>query len=135
MSSPSENPSTPAASTPAATAPQSPLDKLRHFPVEIQDSYKKFEETGDKDALAKVIFAILGDFIPKRPGAQPLGSLPETTRLIDDLGFDSLAITETVFFAEDLFSISITNEEILSVRTVGDLKEFIIKKLADKKAA
>jgi acyl carrier protein len=59
----------------------------------------------------------------------PLAQQPGGTRLIEDLGFDSLAITEVVFFAEDLFGINITNEEIMQVRTLDDLRGFICRKV------
>ena len=75
-----------------------------------------------------MIFAILDDFIPQ-PSAAPLSTLPGSTRLIDDLGFDSLAITEVVFFAEDLFGITISNEEIAQVRSLDALRGFIHDKV------
>jgi acyl carrier protein len=59
-----------------------------------------------------------------------LSELPLTSRLIEDLGFDSLAITEVVFFTEDLFGITISNEEIIQVRTLEDLRSFIHRKVA-----
>jgi acyl carrier protein len=76
-----------------------------------------------------VICAILADFMPRRPTV-PLAERPGSTRLIDDLGFDSLAITEVIFFAEDLFGITITNEEMVHVRTLDDLRGFIRRKVA-----
>ena len=47
---------------------------------------------------------------------------------------DSLAITEVVFFAEDLFNITITNEEIMQVRTLDDLRGFIRAKVMGRPA-
>jgi len=49
---------------------------------------------------------------------------------MDELGFDSLAITEVVFFTEELFEISIANEEILAVRSLDDLRSFIRRKVS-----
>jgi acyl carrier protein len=103
------------------------------LPPAIQAAYAQFQANGDPAGLDAVVLAILGDFIPRDP-VRPLAELPGTTMLIEDLGFDSLAITEVVFFAEDLFGINITNEEIVRVRTLDDLRGFIRRKVAGRVA-
>src|ERR1700694_3151559 len=108
------NPSTALAHS---TAPPARDESIRHLPAEARAVFDRFKAGGDPATLDPVLLAILTDFIP-RPPARPLAALPGSTRLIDDLGFDSLAITEVVFFAEDLFGINITNEEIIQVRTL-----------------
>lgn len=102
---------------------------LRHLPEVARAAFHRFKSGGDPAALDPVVFAILADFIPC-DSAVPLAELPGNTRLIDDLGFDSLAITEVVFFTEDLFGITITNEEIIRVRSLDDLRDFIRGKVA-----
>jgi acyl carrier protein len=112
------------------TPPANPTDRensLRHLPPDAQAAFLRFQADGDPSGLDPVLFAILADYIP-RDTVVPLAALPGSTRLIDDLGFDSLAITEVVFFTEDLFGINITNEEIVGVRTLADLREFISRK-------
>lgn len=118
-----------APSLPRAAAPPDREAGVRHLPPVARAAYARFQSSGDLAALDPVLHAILEDYIP-RPSAVPLGELPGHTRLIDDLGFDSLAITEVVFFAEDLFGIGITNEEISQVRTLADLQGFIRGKVA-----
>ena len=98
------------------------------MPADAREAFTRFEATGDPAALDRVIFAILEDFIPRTPGG-PLAAQPGSTRLVDDLGFDSLAITEVVFFIEDLFGISIANKEIIQVRTLDDLRSFVRSKV------
>ena len=111
---------------PAATEQQ---DRIKHLPADARAAFQRFQTDGAAAALDPVIFAILEDFIPLAP-AQPLAIQPGTTRLIEDLVFDSLSITEVVFFTEDLFGITITNEEIIQVRTLDDLRGFILGKVA-----
>lgn len=104
-------------------------DRIKHLPAEARDAFQRFQASGDPTALDPVILSILDDYIPLTP-AVPLAQQPGSTRLIEDLGFDSLAITEVVFFAEDLFEIKISNEEIIQVRTLDDLRGFIRGKVA-----
>jgi acyl carrier protein len=107
----------------------SKADAIRHLPPEAQAAFRKFESDGDVTALDPVIAAILEDYIPRQP-EKPLGEFPGETRLVEDLGFDSLAITEVVFFTEDLFGIRIANEEIIQVRTLDDLRGFVRTKIS-----
>lgn len=123
--------STPTSKTPAPNAQET---ALRHLPPAAQKAFQVFTTSGDASALDPVILAILEDYIP-RPPAQPLATLPGETRLIEDLGFDSLAITEVVFFTEDLLSIRIANEEIFQVRTLDDLRDFVRRKASVRVAS
>jgi acyl carrier protein len=119
-----------------APKPPNPADQeeaLRHLPDEAREAFKRFQATGEVAALDPVILAILADFIPRKT-ARPLAEMPGDSRLMDDLGFDSLAITEVVFFTEDLFGISIANEEILQVRTLDDLRGFVHRKVTGRTA-
>lgn len=102
---------------------------LRHLPDDARAAFQRFQATGDPAALDVVIFAILEDFVP-RPPALPLPQLPGTTQLMEELGFDSLAIAEAVFFIEDLFGITIANQEIVLVRSLDDLRSFVRRKVA-----
>ena len=106
---------------------------IRHLPDAAREAYQRFRATGDAKELDPVLLAILDDFIP-RPPAKPLAEFPGDTRLMDDLGFDSLAITEVVFFTEDLLGIRIANEEIIQVRTLDDLRGFVRQKVAARPA-
>jgi acyl carrier protein len=118
----------------ATSVPATGLDdRIKHLPAEARAAFEQFQAGGDPTVVDPLVLAILEDFIPKGP-ATPLAKLPGTTRLIDDLGFDSLAITEVVFFTEDLFGINITNEEIIQVRTLDDLRGFIRAKVAARAA-
>ena len=125
-------PSSPS-STNKPSVPDSKEDAIRQLPPDIQAAFRKFETDGEAAALDPVILAILDDFIPRQPGRR-LAELPGDTRLMKDLKMDSLAIAQVVFFTEDLFGVNITNEEIIQVRTLDDLRSFVRRKVAARSA-
>lgn len=104
-------------------------EQLRHLPTGTSEAFHRFHATGDPVALDTVLFAVLDHFVPHRPGS-PLATLPGSSRLVDDLGFDSLVVTEVVFFLEDLFLIRISHEEIVPVRTLDELRRFFRHKVS-----
>jgi len=109
-------------------------DPLARFPADVREACAHFLAAGDAAALDTVLFAIVCDFMPKKNPA-PASPLADNARLIEDLGFDSLAIAEIVFFMEDLFLIKISNAEIQQVGTIGELRAFVPRKLASARPA
>ncbi|HZL45409.1 MAG TPA: acyl carrier protein [Opitutaceae bacterium] len=105
--------------------------QLQRFPLEVRDAYRCFCSTGDVAALHLVVLAVVRDYMP-RPGE---AALTDEMRLIEDLGYDSLAVAETVFFLEDLLQVRIENKELIQVRTVGELRGFVTRKVAQKRTA
>jgi len=50
-----------------------------------------------------------------------------TARLIEDLGADSLDAVELVISLEDEFAVQLTDDQVASIRTVGDAVDLIGK--------
>ena len=119
---------------PLTPAPLDPPQLLR-FPAETREAYRQFRSTGDLSSVQTVVLSAVSEHCPRRP-AQALDHSPASAalRLVEDLGYDSLAIAELVFFLEDLFEVSIRTQEIQAIATVGELRSFVAGKLADKSA-
>lgn len=101
-----------------------PPDPLSRFSQPVRDAHRRFLDTGDAASLDTVVLAVVARFQPTAT------DLPDSARMIGDLGFDSLAMAEIVFFLEDLYRVSISNEELMRITTIGDLRAFIRTKIA-----
>jgi len=111
--------------------PPDPAAKLDRFPLDVRDAFRRFGSDRSPADLETVVIAVLREHMPKRAP----GPLTDEMRLIEDLGYDSLAVAEMVFFFEDLFQVRIENQELLEVRTVGQVRSFVTRKIGQKPAA
>jgi acyl carrier protein len=102
-------------------------EPLCDFPEEVREAFRRLRETGDPAAADTVVLAIVAEHMPRK--GVPIS---DQSALVADLGFDSFAITEMIFFVEELFEVSISNAEILGVSSVADLREFVRAKLASR---
>ncbi|MDK2951516.1 MAG: acyl carrier protein [Kosmotogales bacterium] len=55
-----------------------------------------------------------------------------TSDLIDDLGADSLDLVDLVMAFEDEFGIKVEDEDIENIRTIGDIVNYISKKMGNE---
>ncbi len=47
------------------------------------------------------------------------------TKLVEDLGADSLDVVDLLMSIEDEFNIEVADEDILTIKTIGDLVTYI----------
>jgi len=60
------------------------------------------------------------------------GELTMQTKVIEDLGADSFDIPVLMNVIEDNFHISIQSEEVMGIKTVGDLLNIIQRKISQE---
>lgn len=99
--------------------------EIQDLPRELREALKQYAHSGRVADLNTVIGVVLKDL----GAAVEESELSDDTNFIQDVGLDSLAISEFVFFFEDFFQIRISNEELLSMKTIGELKAFLATKL------
>ncbi len=99
-------------------------ESLVGFPPPVTAAYRAFAENGDPASLDVVVLGVLHFYLAKKP-AEPLDSLPGTTRLIEDLGCDSLTMMDTVFMVEALFEIKLDDAELTKIVTLDDLRRHL----------
>lgn len=114
----------------ATTPPPESVPSLARFPADVLAAYQRYRTLGDAGAVEAVVIAAVVDY---RPSSQrPVPAVTDATRLLEDLEYDSVAVAELVFFLEDLFDVTLSNEDLAAVRTIADLRSCVTRKLSGK---
>lgn len=103
-------------------------EMLKRCPPATYKAARIFRATGDIRQAPTIVFGIIERYVESdlRPKLQqPHDSL----LLAEDLGLDSLTLMEIVILVEDVLTISIHNEELRQLRTLGDVRQFVAGKL------
>ncbi len=106
------------------------LKRCSQKTIESAVTFRKNKNIGDLEALVRGIIERYAE------DKETFAQAPETARLIEDLGFDSLTIMEIVVTIEEVTDIRIDNEEVQGVKSLADVKKFVASKLGladDKK--
>jgi acyl carrier protein len=98
------------------------------FPKSCIDAAVRFHTTGAPDALVAMLPGMIEFHLPSG-AVKPTADLKEDDRLRQDLGLDSLSLTEMAFKMDEVLGLSIEVHEVAGIETVGDLKAFILGKL------
>ncbi|MGA2140098.1 MAG: phosphopantetheine-binding protein [Verrucomicrobiia bacterium] len=105
---------------------------LRRCSPETIEAAIRYRQTGDLDAIPLVVFGILDRYQPATAPIK-LSEANENTRLIEDVGLDSLTLLEIVLSIEEVLKLRIENEELREIRTLGQLNKFLHAKITGAK--
>lgn len=84
----------------------------------------QFRKTGNPEHLPAVVIGVIERFVEPDLRSK-LKDADDDLRLIEDLGVDSLTMMEIVILVEEVLQLTINNDELRNLRTVGDVKTFI----------
>lgn len=87
----------------------------------------KFRATGSAADLQNLIFGVVERFV-ERDLRAALHTGDDSLRFREDLGLDSLTMMEVVMLVEEVLPISVSNDELTHLRTLGDTRRFIAAK-------
>jgi acyl carrier protein len=79
--------------------------------------------------MEKTIEERVKDIVVEQLGVKPEQVTPEA-RILDDLGADSLDAVELTMAAEEEFHLEIPEEDAEKIKTVGDMVQYVQKRLA-----
>jgi len=84
----------------------------------------QFRKTGNPEHVPAVVIGVIERFVEPDLRVK-LKDADDDLRLIEDLGVDSLTMMEIVILVEEVLQLTINNDELRNLRTVGDVKTFI----------
>ena len=102
---------------------------LRGFPEMAISCAQELRTGWSDETLEGCLFGLLSFYLPSDVDAGAIKQKPDA-RLREDLGLDSLALSEAMFKIEELFDIYIDNAELVNVVTLSDARKMLTVKLA-----
>src|SRR5277367_2069129 len=105
---------------------------LRRCSPETIEAAIRYREKGDVDAIPTIVFGILDRYQPATAPVK-LSDADKNTRLIEDIGLDSLTLLEIVLSIEEILTLRIENEELREIRTLGQINKFLHAKITGAK--
>ncbi|HEX2855796.1 MAG TPA: acyl carrier protein [Opitutaceae bacterium] len=86
----------------------------------------RFRKTRSPAYLPALVHGLLERYVSSELRAK-FGPASHRLRLREDLGLDSLTMMELVMVAEEVLQVSISNDDLPHLRTVGDLQEYLTR--------
>jgi acyl carrier protein len=108
-------------------------EELRGLPAGVFEAAWRYREDGKPESLFGMLPGMIAWHLPSG-AAPPPGRLRDDLRLSVDLGLDSLALAEMAFKLDELLGVSIESGDVKGLATVGELKAFLARKLAEAAA-
>jgi 3-hydroxyacyl-[acyl-carrier-protein] dehydratase len=103
-------------------------ETLKHCSPETLAAAVSYQTSRSEAELGKLILGVFERDLPERSVAS-LSAATDESRIMEDLGMDSFGMISVVMTAEEVLNISIANEELNEVTTLGELKRFLQAKV------
>jgi 3-hydroxyacyl-[acyl-carrier-protein] dehydratase len=88
----------------------------------------KFRQHGYSEDLRTLVNGVIERFV-ERDLRPKLNQSADALRLREDLAIDSLTMMEFIMVAEEVLGISVTNEELAHLRTLGEVHAYVWAKM------
>ena len=99
-------------------------DLLKRCPPGAYEAALTFRNSQDIDQVEPIVMGIIDRHL-EPDQREILNNSDESLRMYEDLGMDSLTMLEIVMLVEQTLQVSIDNEELKDLRTIGDVKAYL----------
>lgn len=103
-------------------------EQLKRCSPETVEKAVEFRKTGNKALAQDVVLGIVERFL-EPDKKELLKDACDSLKFVSDLGLDSLTMMEIVLAIEDATGMTIDNEDVQKIQTVGDLKAYVAEKI------
>ncbi len=107
-------------------------DLLKRCPPGTYEAALAFRKSKDADQVETIVMGIIDRHLEPEQ-REILNDSDETLRMYEDLGMDSLTMLEIVMLVEQTLQVSVDNEELKDLRTIGDVKAYLKAKAKGEK--
>ena len=99
-------------------------DLLKRCPAGTYEAAIAFRVDNDVSQIEKIVLGIIDRHLEPEQ-REILSNSDDSLRMYEDLGMDSLTMLEIVMLIEQTLKVSIDNEELRDLRTLGDVKVYL----------
>ncbi len=100
-------------------------DELDRAPKGTRAALNAFKESGDLDQLEIFAKGIIARNIDDSY-IEILNKADDSTRMVDDLGIDSLTMLEIAMTFEDALGIELIDDELSGIETYGSMRDYLV---------
>ncbi len=99
-------------------------EMLVGYPAETVAAAERFFREGEPEALDRLVAGVIAYHRPSKANgdAGEVAPLEGSARLVEDLGFDSLAMVEMSFLLDELLGLKLSDDEMRALRTIDDVR-------------
>jgi 3-hydroxyacyl-[acyl-carrier-protein] dehydratase len=115
-----------------AEAEQSLRDSLKRCSPATIEAAVKFRQTGDPAQVNIIILGLLERFMDPEFRPKLLQPDIDGLNILSDLGVDSLTMVEMVMLVEESLNLTVDNNELRGIKTIGDIKQFVANKVKSR---
>ena len=119
-------------SDPSTTVEEDLKELLKRCPPGTYEAALAFRKNKDIDKVEPIVMGIIDRHL-EPDQREILNKSDESLRMYEDLGMDSLTMLEIVMMVEQTLQVSIDNEELRDLRTMGDVKAYLEAKAKGEK--
>lgn len=101
-------------------------ETLKRCPEGTLEALLQYRGSGDLAALNLFLLGCIRRHTDEEYQAC-LEQANESVSFIDDLGIDSMTMMEVVMMVEECLEVQIDNQDLMNMRTIGDLNNYIKK--------